>query len=93
MYPDCDFRFCPFKDDLELSPFDRISKILVQSEVLPIVRTDWVIVGGESGPRSRPIKQERITEIRDQCLQSNDPFFSSNGVAFEKKKMVDTLKV
>ncbi|MGW6194756.1 DUF5131 family protein [Kribbella sp. NPDC055110] len=29
---------------------------------------DWVIVGGESGPRARPMSPEWATEIRDQCL-------------------------
>ena len=28
---------------------------------------NWVIVGGESGPRSRPMKKEWVTEIRNQC--------------------------
>lgn len=35
----------------------------------------WVIVGGESGPRSRPIKVEWIREIRDQCQARKVPFF------------------
>ena len=36
---------------------------------------DWVIVGGESGPGARPIKQEWVIEIRDQCLAAGVPFF------------------
>ena len=36
---------------------------------------DWVIVGGESGPRARPVEEQWILEIRDQCLRSNTPFF------------------
>jgi protein gp37 len=35
----------------------------------------WVIVGGESGHHSRPMKHEWVTEIRDQCLLSEVPFF------------------
>jgi protein gp37 len=35
----------------------------------------WVIVGGESGPRARPIQPEWVREIRDQCLQAKVPFF------------------
>ena len=35
----------------------------------------WVIVGGESGPRARPMKQEWVREIRDQCLDAEVPFF------------------
>jgi protein gp37 len=36
---------------------------------------DWVIVGGESGPRSRPIKEEWVLEIRDQCKADKVAFF------------------
>lgn len=35
----------------------------------------WVIVGGESGPRSRPVDAEWVRDIRDQCLQQRVPFF------------------
>ena len=35
----------------------------------------WVIVGGESGPRARPVKQEWVRHIRDECLAANIPFF------------------
>lgn len=35
----------------------------------------WVIVGGESGPNSRPIELEWVREIRDQCLENEVPFF------------------
>jgi protein gp37 len=36
---------------------------------------DWVIVGGESGPRSRPMCKSWVTNIRDQCLRDQVPFF------------------
>jgi protein gp37 len=35
----------------------------------------WVSVGGESGPRARPMKREWVLEIRDQCLRHKIPFF------------------
>jgi protein gp37 len=35
----------------------------------------WVIVGGESGPRARPMKPEWVLNIRDQCLEAGIPFF------------------
>jgi len=35
----------------------------------------WVIVGGESGPRHRPIEQAWVTDIRDQCKKANVAFF------------------
>ncbi len=42
---------------------------------LPLDGVHWVIVGGESGPRHRPIKPEWIREIRKQCRTAQVPFF------------------
>lgn len=36
---------------------------------------DWAIVGGESGPRSRPMEEEWAIEIRDQCKSAKVAFF------------------
>ena len=36
---------------------------------------NWVIVGGESGRRSRPIDAAWVTAIRDQCQAASVPFF------------------
>ncbi len=36
---------------------------------------DWVIVGGESGPKARPMKPEWAIEVRDECLMHGVPFF------------------
>ncbi|MCP4141991.1 MAG: phage Gp37/Gp68 family protein [Chloroflexi bacterium] len=47
---------------------------------------DWAIVGGESGPKSRPIKEEWVTEIRDQCIESQTPFFFKQWGGVQKKK-------
>lgn len=36
---------------------------------------DWVIVGGESGPRARPMKPEWAINVQQQCEQQNVSFF------------------
>ncbi len=36
---------------------------------------DWVIVGGESGLKARPMKEEWVINIKNQCQQSGVPFF------------------
>jgi protein gp37 len=36
---------------------------------------DWVIVGGESGPRARPMDSHWVRNIHNQCLRSKVPFF------------------
>ncbi len=35
----------------------------------------WAIVGGESGPKRRPLKQEWVRSLRDECLAADVPFF------------------
>jgi protein gp37 len=35
----------------------------------------WVIVGGESGPGARPMREEWVVSIRDQCREAEVPFF------------------
>lgn len=36
---------------------------------------DLVIVGGESGPKARPMQEEWALDIRDQCKAASVPFF------------------
>lgn len=36
---------------------------------------DWVIVGGESGPRARPMHPDWVRTIRDECGVAGVPFF------------------
>ena len=48
--------------------------------------SDWVIVGGASGPGARPMKPEWAQSIRDICLQSNTPFFFKQWGGVNKKK-------
>lgn len=36
---------------------------------------DWLIAGGESGPRSRPIDGAWLESLRDQCQDANTAFF------------------
>lgn len=35
----------------------------------------WVIVGGESGPRARPMELSWARSVRDQCVAQSVPFF------------------
>ena len=47
---------------------------------------DWVIVGGESGPGARPVDPAWVTEIRDQCVLAEVPFFFKQWGGVMKKK-------
>jgi protein gp37 len=36
---------------------------------------DWLIAGGESGPKHRLVKEEWLLDLRDRCLDAGVPFF------------------
>ena len=44
----------------------------------------WAIVGGESGPRARPIIEEWIDEIHEQCKEYQTSFFFKQWGAWGK---------
>jgi len=44
-------------------------------DALPLDGIRWVIVGGESGPKARPVRKEWITSIFRQCRAARVPFF------------------
>lgn len=53
---------------------------------------DWVIVGGESGPNSRPIKEEWVIKIKNQCKDQGVPFFFKQWGGWNKKQNGRVLK-
>ena len=46
----------------------------------------WVVVGGESGPKSRPMNIEWVREIHNICQQENTLFFFKQWGGWNKKK-------
>jgi protein gp37 len=53
---------------------------------LDLCGIDWVIVGGESGPGARPIREKWVIDIRDQCLAANTLFFFKQWGGIRKKR-------
>jgi len=47
---------------------------------------DWVIVGGESGPKSRIMQESWVIDIRNQCQEQKVPFFFKQWGGVNKKK-------
>ena len=58
---------------------------------LPIAGIDWVIVGGESGPGARPVREKWVRQIRDRCSARDVPFFFKQWGGVQKKKSGRTL--
>lgn len=52
---------------------------------LPLKGIDWVIVGGESGPGARPMKQDWVVQIRTQCERKGVAFFFKQWGGVNKK--------
>jgi protein gp37 len=59
---------------------------------LELSKINWVIVGGESGPGARSMLEKWVTDIRDQCLTTNTPFFFKQWGGTNKKKNGRTLQ-
>jgi protein gp37 len=53
---------------------------------LRLKNIQWVIVGGESGPKARPMKVEWVLDIKDQCIGAGVPFFFKQWGGVNKKK-------
>ena len=47
---------------------------------------NWVIVGGESGPKARPMNEAWVREIRQQCTTASVAFFFKQWGGVNKKK-------
>jgi protein gp37 len=53
---------------------------------LNLTGIDWVIAGGESGPRSRSMRAEWVRDIREQCNAASVAFFFKQWGGTRKKR-------
>ncbi|MDZ4205428.1 MAG: phage Gp37/Gp68 family protein [Bacteroidales bacterium] len=53
---------------------------------------DWVIVGGESGRTPRPIEEEWVIDIKEQCQRADVAFYFKQWGGTNKKKNGSALK-
>lgn len=53
---------------------------------MPLAGIGWVIVGGESGPGSRPMQGSWVLQIKKQCEARGVPFFFKQWGGVNKKK-------
>ncbi len=75
--------------DLQATPapvrFLSIEPLLEDLGELPLVGISWVIVGGESGPGARAMREAWVLSIREQCRLANVPFFFKQWGGVRKK--------
>ncbi len=51
-----------------------------------LAQLDWVIVGGESGPRARPMSPSWVEKIHLQCVRAGVPFFFKQWGGVQKSR-------
>jgi protein gp37 len=72
-------RFVHRADHLRLVPaairFVSAEPLLGPLDDLALHDIDWLIAGGESGPKHRPMRVEWVRDLRDRCATEGVPFF------------------
>lgn len=66
--------------------FLSIEPLLGEITDLNLKGIDWVIVGGESGPGSRPMRESWAVQIRNKCQERRVPFFFKQWGGGNRKK-------
>lgn len=66
--------------------FLSVEPLLEDLEFVNLSGIDWVIVGGESGPGARPMKEEWVRNLLSSCRQYQVPFFFKQWGGVQKKK-------
>lgn len=66
--------------------FLSLEPLLSPIELIDLDKIDWVIVGGESGQKARPIQKEWVLDIQKQCRAASIPFFFKQWGGVNKKK-------
>ena len=69
-----------------LTKFLSLEPLLGPLDRLDLRGINWVIVGGESGPKARPMDPEWATDLRDQCKRAKVPFFFKQWGGKNKKQ-------
>jgi len=83
---DCTFRIDHLRETDAAIKFISFEPLLGPISSINLEGIDWSIVGGESGPKARPMKPEWATNIRDQSLVAGVPFFFKQWGGINKKK-------
>lgn len=66
--------------------FLSVEPLLEDLEFVDLSNIDWVIVGGESGPGARPMKEEWVRNLLRYCRHHRVPFFFKQWGGVQKKK-------
>lgn len=83
-------KYTPRIDDLRATgahvKFLSLEPLLGPLSELRLEGIHWAIAGGESGPGARPISEDWVVDVRDQCVRSGVPFFFKQWGGVNKKR-------
>jgi protein gp37 len=83
---DYTFRIDHLRQTHAKTKFLSLEPLLGPLQDLNLSGINWVIVGGESGPKARPMQRAWVVDIRDQCQRADVPFFFKQWGGVNKKK-------
>jgi len=69
------FRINHLRRTSALTKFISFEPLLGPISNLDLTGIHWAIVGGESGPHARPVQEDWVISLRDQCKAARVPFF------------------
>ncbi len=69
------FRLDHLRDVAAAKRFVSAEPLIGDLGELDLSGIDWLIAGGESGPKARPVKKAWLTGLRDACVAQNTSFW------------------
>jgi protein gp37 len=89
--PDYTYRVNHLKNCHAKVKFISFEPLLSEITQIDLSGIDWAIVGGESGPKSRPILKEWVLRIKDICERDQVAFYFKQWGGINKKKAGNLL--
>jgi len=80
------FRIDDLRQTRACTKFLSLEPLLGHLPDLDLRGINWVIVGGESGPGARPVEEEWVIDIKNQCRAAPVPFFFKQWGGSNKKR-------
>lgn len=80
------FRIDHLRDTGAKVKFLSLEPLLGPLKKLDMYGIHWVIVGGESGPKARPMSEKWAIHVRDICKSASAPFFFKQWGGVNKKR-------
>ena len=72
--------------------FPSVEPLLEDLGRISLEGISWVIVGGESGPGARRMKEQWVLSLQEQCDEAGIPFFFKQWGGVQKKRMGRELR-